>query len=146
MTLGAALSARPIDLHLHSTASDGTAAPEAVVASAVQVGLRALALTDHDTVEGIAPALVAANAAGIEFVPGVELTTLSGHLLALWVDEPVRPLRPLAERRRRVAADNRPKPARTETRDLAFSREGTTSVGPGPVEGRAGEGPNSHVR
>ena len=88
MTAGAApLSARHIDLHLHSTASDGTTAPEAVVAAAVQAGLRALALTDHDTVEGIAGAQLTANAAGIELVAGVELSAYEGeqevHILGL---------------------------------------------------------------
>jgi predicted metal-dependent phosphoesterase TrpH len=88
VTSGAApLSARHIDLHLHSTASDGTSAPEGVVASAVQAGLRALALTDHDTVEGIAAAQVAASAAGVELVPGVELSAYEGeqevHILGL---------------------------------------------------------------
>ena len=88
MTGGAAPeSARHIDLHLHSTASDGTSVPEAVVASAVVAGLRALALTDHDTVEGIAAAQVAASAAGIELVAGVELSAYEGdqeiHILGL---------------------------------------------------------------
>ena len=88
MTAGAApLVARHIDLHLHSTASDGTTTPEAVVAAAVHAGLRALALTDHDTVEGIAFAQTAANAAGIELVAGVELSAYEGeqevHILGL---------------------------------------------------------------
>ena len=81
------VNARHIDLHLHSTASDGTSAPEVVVQAARDAGLQALALTDHDTVEGIAVAREAAQAAGIELVPGVELSAYEGvheiHILGL---------------------------------------------------------------
>jgi 3',5'-nucleoside bisphosphate phosphatase len=84
-----AVTARHIDLHLHSTASDGTSAPEVVVLAARDAGLRALALTDHDTVEGIAPARDAAKAAGMELVPGVELSAYEGtdevHILGLHI-------------------------------------------------------------
>lgn len=62
-----------IDLHTHSTASDGTLSPEAVVDLAAEKGLTALALTDHDTVAGIPPAQARAGERGIELVPGVEL-------------------------------------------------------------------------
>lgn len=62
------------DLHLHTRFSDGTYAPEEVVAEARRHGLAAIALTDHDTVEGCAPAAAACAAAGLEFVVGVELT------------------------------------------------------------------------
>lgn len=82
-----AAGARHIDLHLHSTASDGTAAPEAVVAAARAAGVSAIALTDHDTIEGIAEARQAADRAGIELVPGVELSAYEGaaeiHVLGL---------------------------------------------------------------
>jgi hypothetical protein len=79
--------ARHIDLHLHSTASDGTNAPEVVVLAARAAGLQALALTDHDTVEGIPAAREAAQAAGVTLVPGVELSAYEGsdeiHVLGL---------------------------------------------------------------
>ncbi len=84
-------AARHVDLHLHSTASDGTGSPESVVAAAVEAGLGALALTDHDTVEGIPPALEAAEAAGIELVAGVELSAYEGpeeiHVLGLHLQQ-----------------------------------------------------------
>ena len=89
MTVSAApaVTARHIDLHLHSTASDGTNAPEIVVLAARDAGLRALALTDHDTVEGIPAARDTARAVGIELVPGVELSAYEGasevHVLGL---------------------------------------------------------------
>lgn len=82
-----AVTARHIDFHLHSTASDGTSAPEVVVLAARAAGLEALALTDHDTVEGIPAARDAARAAGIELVAGVELSAYEGsdeiHVLGL---------------------------------------------------------------
>ena len=88
MTATAApLAARHIDLHLHSTASDGVNAPEVVVLAARDAGLQALALTDHDTVEGIPAAREAAQAAGLTLVPGVELSAYEGndeiHVLGL---------------------------------------------------------------
>ena len=90
MTAAAAPIARHIDLHLHSTASDGTNAPEVVVEAARAAGLQALALTDHDTVDGILPAREAATAAGLLLVPGVELSAYEGaeeiHVLGLHLE------------------------------------------------------------
>ncbi len=63
-----------IDLHAHSTASDGTMSPAELVRYAHQKGLSALAITDHDTIDGIAEAVVAGNVLGIEVVPGIELS------------------------------------------------------------------------
>ena len=59
-----------VDLHVHSTASDGSCPPEAVISLAVQAGLDAIALTDHDTVDGIPAAQDAADAAGIRGMVG----------------------------------------------------------------------------
>ena len=68
------------DLHLHTYFSDGTFSPEEVSSLAQQKGLRAVALTDHDTMEGCARMGVACEAAGIEFIPATELTAeVSGH-------------------------------------------------------------------
>ena len=62
------------DLHTHSIASDGSDTPEELVANALTVGLDALSLTDHDTVAGLGEASRAALNAGIEFIPGIELS------------------------------------------------------------------------
>jgi hypothetical protein len=62
-----------IDLHSHSTASDGSYAPKDLVALAVEIGLSALALTDHDTVAGIPEAEAAAKVGGIRLIRGVEV-------------------------------------------------------------------------
>jgi 3',5'-nucleoside bisphosphate phosphatase len=67
-------SAGTIDLHVHSTASDGGLAPEAVVKRAAAAGLRAIALTDHDTIGGIPEALAAGKRFGVRVVGGCEFS------------------------------------------------------------------------
>jgi predicted metal-dependent phosphoesterase TrpH len=69
-----------VDLHLHSTFSDGTLDPESLVAKVSELGLRAIAIADHDNIDGIAPAQVAGEARGVEVVPGVELSVVWGQL------------------------------------------------------------------
>jgi predicted metal-dependent phosphoesterase TrpH len=76
-----------IDLHTHSTASDGTCTPERLVALALEAGLAALALTDHDTLAGIERAREAAAGTGLRLIAGVEIEiareTGEFHLLGL---------------------------------------------------------------
>lgn len=78
------------DLHTHTTASDGLHRPSEVVRMAAEAGLAAVAITDHDTVAGIAEAVDAGRRFGIEAVPGVELSTsLDGqdiHILGYYID------------------------------------------------------------
>ena len=78
-----------IDLHVHSTCSDGTFTPAGLVSYAVQKGLAAIALTDHDTVEGLEEASAAAVGTGLELVPGVEFSTeykeRDIHILGLYI-------------------------------------------------------------
>ncbi len=85
-----------VDLHTHSTASDGSDPPGRVVELAVEAGLSAIALTDHDTQEGVEEAGAAAHAAGIELIPGVELSLgydMGGmHLVVLWLEPGSGPL------------------------------------------------------
>lgn len=79
-----------IDLHTHSTASDGTLAPAELVKAAKKAGLKALALTDHDTTEGLAEFHSACREYGIEGVPGVEISAQYDkqlHIVGLFVDE-----------------------------------------------------------
>jgi len=81
-----------IDLHTHSTASDGSFSPSDLIAEAVKCGLSAIALTDHDTIGGIKEAAKAAKENGIRFIPGVELEIAWNgegefHLLALGLGE-----------------------------------------------------------
>lgn len=64
-----------VDLHTHSTASDGIYAPAELLRGASEAGLRVLALTDHDTTDGIREAAEVAQRLGIDFIPGIELNT-----------------------------------------------------------------------
>jgi 3',5'-nucleoside bisphosphate phosphatase len=66
----------PIDLHLHSTCSDGTLNPEEVVRKARSHGLKAVSLTDHDCVDGVEAATETGRGLDVEVIPGVELSTL----------------------------------------------------------------------
>ncbi|MBM4284514.1 MAG: PHP domain-containing protein [Deltaproteobacteria bacterium] len=79
-----------IDLHTHSTASDGSLTPAAVVRLARERGLAAIALTDHDTIDGLPEAIRAGVEEGVEVVPGVEISARhpggSMHILGLLVD------------------------------------------------------------
>ena len=81
-----------IDLHTHSNASDGTCTPTEVVRLAAQKGLRAMALTDHDTVSGVEEAMNTASAFSlpIQVIPGTELSVAYKkqdiHIVGLFVD------------------------------------------------------------
>jgi predicted metal-dependent phosphoesterase TrpH len=87
-----------IDLHIHTTASDGSMSPSAVVCMAVSRGLTAIAITDHDSFDGYDQAAAAANQLGVELVCGIEISTRmsirtatrapSVHLLAYFLDQP----------------------------------------------------------
>ena len=79
------------DLHLHTTASDGRLAPREIVSMAVRVGLDVIAVTDHDTIDGVVPALNAAQASpSITVIPGVEINTDvprgEVHILGYFID------------------------------------------------------------
>lgn len=81
--------AKKIDLHVHSTYSDGTFTPSELVHEAERAGLSAIALTDHDTTAGIPEAIQAAAGTSLEIIPGVELSTeYSGqeiHVVGLFI-------------------------------------------------------------
>ncbi len=79
-----------IDLHTHTTASDGSLPPAALVQKAQKIGLTALAVTDHDTIAGLAEAAAAAQELGLDFIAGVELSVEDAggrfHLLGYGFD------------------------------------------------------------
>ncbi len=80
-----------VDLHIHSTASDGKFKPEEIVNKAAGLGLKVISLADHDSVAGIEPALKAAKAfPGLTFIPGVEISTDlpdgEAHILGYFID------------------------------------------------------------
>lgn len=79
-----------LELHCHTTFSDGTLTPTKLVHAAVEAGVRALAITDHDTLSGWDEAITAAQPYNLEIVPGVELSTVhnnfSLHILGFYPD------------------------------------------------------------
>ncbi len=106
---------REIDLHIHTTESDGTATPEEAVRLAKELGLRAIAITDHDTAAGYPAARAEGERLGIEVVPGIEIsTTFHGpvHILGYYIDPESPELKPVLdwvirdrdERNRKMAA------------------------------------------
>ncbi len=80
-------SAGSIDLHAHTTASDGARTPLETVTAAAAAGLSALAITDHDTVAGVDAAIAAGRELGVRIIPGIELSLFDGdrevHMLGL---------------------------------------------------------------
>jgi predicted metal-dependent phosphoesterase TrpH len=100
-----------VDLHMHSTASDGSRAPADVVRAAKRAALAAIALTDHDSVDGVAEARRVGDELGVRVVAGVELSAVEGetetHLLGLhlrdttMIERALADLRGMRERRAR---------------------------------------------
>ncbi len=84
------MSSRPIDLHAHSSVSDGTETPAQLIGAAVAAGLGAVAITDHDSTAGWDAACAAATGTGLTVIPGLELSTNFGpasvHMLGYLVD------------------------------------------------------------
>jgi predicted metal-dependent phosphoesterase TrpH len=100
-----------IDLHLHSTASDGRSSPEKLVEACAHLGLRTISVSDHDTVAALDRVAGACASAGIEWVPGIEITSMHGdddvHILGYFIDHRSPELArfldaQVADRRRRV--------------------------------------------
>lgn len=80
-----------VDLHIHSTASDGRLSPTAIVTKAAGLGLKIIAITDHDSIEGVKPAIETAKAyPELTFIPGVEISTDladgEAHILGYFID------------------------------------------------------------
>jgi predicted metal-dependent phosphoesterase TrpH len=79
-----------IDLHLHTTASDGTFTPTQLVQQAAKLGLKIISVTDHDTVGGVQEAIDAGKTVGVEVIPGIELGSDIGgqdiHILGYFID------------------------------------------------------------
>ncbi len=90
-----------IDLHNHTTASDGTDSPEELVGKAAALGLRAVGITDHDTAAGVTEALEAGDRLGVEVVPGIEVSSdyrdNNVHILGYFIDPTSPALRPVLE-------------------------------------------------
>lgn len=91
------------DLHVHTTDSDGFGTVPATLEAACRAGLDVVAITDHDRLQGALEALELAPHFGISVIPGTEITTSEGHLIALFVTRPVPPRQPLRDTVLRVA-------------------------------------------
>jgi 3',5'-nucleoside bisphosphate phosphatase len=93
-----------IDLHLHTTASDGRCSPEDLVRLAFDAGIRTMSVTDHDTMAAVPRAAAAAQQLGITFIPGIEITSVHGgkdvHVLAYFISELTDELRQLLAEQR----------------------------------------------
>lgn len=93
-----------IDLHMHTTASDGRSTPEDLVRRAFEAGIRTMSVTDHDTIAGVARAAAAAADRGMTFVPGIEITSVhSGkdvHILGYYLPDLPQELRDLLAEQR----------------------------------------------
>ena len=73
------------DLHLHTSFSDGSLSPEQLVMEASRLGFSTIAVTDHDILDGVEPAIMAGEKYGVEVIPGVELSAESGDEEMIWV-------------------------------------------------------------
>jgi 3',5'-nucleoside bisphosphate phosphatase len=98
-----------IDLHTHTTESDGRCAPGELVARAAGSGVTVLAVTDHDTVSGCEAAAAACAAAGLAFVAGIEITAMRDdydvHVLGYFIDVTARDLHAFLSEQRRQRID-----------------------------------------
>lgn len=131
-----------VDLHCHSTASDGTFAPADVVRLAKESSLSGLALTDHDTIAGLPEAAAAAREAGIDFLPGIEISCevpkpATLHMLGYGVDIDSPQLRELTDRLQAGRDDRNPRIVRRLNElGVALTMEEVEAQAGGDVIGR----------
>jgi predicted metal-dependent phosphoesterase TrpH len=131
-----------VDLHSHSTASDGTFAPADVVRLAKESGLVGLALTDHDTIAGLSEAAEAAKQLGIDFLPGIEISCevpkpATMHMLGYGVDINSEPLKELTSQLMAGRDDRNPRIIRRLNElNVAITMEEVEQQAGGDVVGR----------
>lgn len=136
------MSERRVDLHLHTTASDGLLSPAEVVMRAAKLGLAVIAITDHDTIAGVGAAMAAAEAVGgIEVIPGVEINTDvphgEVHILGYFIDrEDAELARRLEHLRASRVARARGMVAKLAALGIAISFERVSELAAGGTIGR----------
>jgi predicted metal-dependent phosphoesterase TrpH len=136
------MSDQYVDLHSHSTASDGTFPPADVVRLAKESGLVGLALTDHDTIAGLAEAAAAAKELGIDFLPGIEISCevpkpATMHMLGYGVDIDSPPLKELTSQLMAGRDDRNPRIIRRLNElNVAITMEEVEQQAGGDVLGR----------
>ncbi|MCC6715672.1 MAG: PHP domain-containing protein [Gammaproteobacteria bacterium] len=131
-----------IDLHAHSSASDGMLSPSELVARAAERGIEVLALTDHDTTAGIAEARQAARRHGVGLVPAIEMSAAAGdkplHVVGLGIDPDAAGLRAAIGRLRELRAERARRIGRRLARlGIAQAYEGACAEAGAAVPGRA---------
>ncbi len=127
-----------VDLHTHTNASDGSLSPRKLVELAKQQGLSAIAVTDHDTTDGLAEAMQAGKELGVEVIPGVELNALYGeypvHILGLFIPLQSKELEEfLAVRKTCRQNRNRRMLSRLEAAGLPISAKEVAEAGNGTI-------------
>jgi len=130
-----------VDLHLHSTISDGTWTPEQIVAEARRLGMLAISIADHDHLGGVEPAVRAAAGSGIEVIPAVEINTdhcdTDVHILGYHIDPTHQPLnRELARVRDARLERNRRILKRLEALGCAIEEQRVIELADGGSVGR----------
>lgn len=131
----------PIDLHLHSTASDGEFPPDEVVRRAAKAGLRTIALTDHDTLAGVPVARRCAESAGVRVISGCEFSVEASwgemHLLAFFLSDDDPAVQAfLSEQRRGRATRARAIVERLNALGVAITDEDVLAAANGGAVGR----------
>lgn len=131
-----------IDMHVHTTASDGTMAPKHVVSLAAMQGLKAIAITDHDTMAGIAEAGQAGELMGVTIIPGIELSTdylgKDVHVLGYFLDDQAPALKDyMTWVREQRNARNEAILERLRKKGFDLTLSGLEEAHPGAVLGRA---------
>ncbi|MFS1524924.1 PHP domain-containing protein [Microbulbifer sp. 2304DJ12-6] len=140
-TLSTDLNTDLVDLHSHSTASDGILSPVQLVSRAKSLGVTLMALTDHDTVDGVAQAQCAGVQAGIAVVAGIEFSTLWGrrpiHILGLNIEPASEPLQRAIELRQALRCERAERIAR-QLHQCGFhgALEGARALAGSAVPGR----------
>ena len=130
-----------IDLHIHSTASDGTDTPTQIVQKAAKLGLAAIAVTDHDSVSGVAEAVQAGKEYSVEVVPGIEVSSdyrdENVHILGYFIDIDAPAMRPVLDWVKVERMDRNVKLVEMFQRDgFDISMEALLREYPGSVLGR----------
>ena len=103
-----------IDLHTHSTTSDGTYSPQELVKLAKEKGIEVMALTDHDDYSGLDAALAAGKEYGVEIIPGIEMSIdfsskATFHLLGFFIDHHDKQFQTTCGRLQQARAERNPK-------------------------------------
>ena len=128
-----------IDLHVHTTASDGTLTPQQIVEYAKQIGIDALAITDHDTISGVESAKQSGDLLGVEVIPGIEISVdFAGemHILGYYVEQTPKFMKRLEEFKITRESRNRKMIEKLQQRGFDISYQEVSSIAKSKSVGR----------